>query len=138
MKTNNLFLIIVMLLAACSGKNDRSDAYGNFEVDDVMISAEASGKLLTFTAIEGKSLSSGELVAVIDTIDLVLKRSQFDAQKTSISARMDNIRAQIEVQKQQKQNLLTDKARIEKLFKDGAATQKQLDDVNKMLKDASI
>ncbi len=130
MKTNNLFLIIVMLLAACSGKNDRSDAYGNFEVDDVMISAEASGKLLTFTAIEGKSLSAGELVAVIDTTDLVLKRSQFDAQKTSISARIDNIRAQIEVQKQQKQNLLTDKARIEKLLKDGAATQKQLDDVN--------
>jgi HlyD family secretion protein len=130
MKTNNLFLIIVMLLAACSGKNDRSDAYGNFEVDDVMISAEASGKLLTFTAIEGKSLGKGELVAVIDTTDLVLKRSQFDAQKTSISARIDNIRAQIEVQKQQKQNLLTDKARIEKLLKDGAATQKQLDDVN--------
>jgi len=34
------------------------------------------------------------------------------------------------VQKQQKSNLEIDKARLEKLYKDGAATKKQLDDIN--------
>jgi HlyD family secretion protein len=130
MKAKYFLLSIIGLLAACSGNNNKSDAYGNFEVDDVMISAEANGKLLTFTVEEGKKIATNELVAVIDTIDLVLKKSQLDAQKKAISARIDNIRAQIEVQKQQKQNLLVDKNRIEKLMKDGAATQKQLDDIN--------
>ena len=41
MKTNYLFLLLALLLAACSGNDDRSDAYGNFEVDDVMVSAES-------------------------------------------------------------------------------------------------
>jgi HlyD family secretion protein len=133
MKTNYLFLFIAFLLASCSGNDNRSDAYGNFEVDDILISAEATGKLLLFSVEEGKKMNAGELVAVIDTIDLVLKRSQMKAQKNSISVRIDNIHAQIEVQKQQKQNLLVDKNRIEKLMKDGAATLKQLDDINGQL-----
>ena len=50
--------------------------------------------------------------------------------KNVISAKTGNIASQIEVQQQQKNNLLIDKARIEKLLKDGAATKKQLDDIN--------
>ena len=38
----------------------------------------------------------------------------------------------MDVQKQQKENLLIDKERIERLLKDGAATQKQLDDIEEM------
>ncbi len=130
MKSKYLIPLIAIIFAACSDNNDKSDAYGNFEVDDVIVSAEANGKLLLFTAEEGKNLPAGELVAVIDTTDLILKRNQMDAQKKAISARIGNIQSQVEVQKQQKKNLLTDKDRLEKLLKDGAATQKQLDDIN--------
>jgi HlyD family secretion protein len=47
-----------------------------------------------------------------------------------VASRSASVFSQIDVQKQQKQNLLVDKARIEKLYKDGAATKKQLDDIN--------
>jgi len=130
MTTKYLIPIIAIVFASCSGNKDLSDAYGSFEVDDVIISAEANGKLLSFNAEEGQSLDAGELVAVIDTTDLVLKKIQFNAQKKAISARIENIQSQIEVQKQQKKNLMTDKNRLEKLLKDGAATQKQFDDIN--------
>jgi HlyD family secretion protein len=130
MKTRYLIPLIALLFVGCKGKNDQSDAYGNFEVDDVIISAEANGRLLLFTAEEGKNIDAGVLVAVVDTTDLVLKRKQLDAQIKSISAKIENIQSQIEVQKQQKENLQTDKTRLEKLLKDGAATQKQLDDIN--------
>jgi HlyD family secretion protein len=130
MKTNYLFLFIALLLYACSGKEDRSDAYGNFEVDDVMVSAESAGKLLLFNAEEGKRIPANELVAVVDTTDLVLKRAQLIAQQKAVSSKIENIRSQIDVQKQQLSNLKTDKDRIDKLLKDGAATQKQLDDIN--------
>ena len=130
MKSNYLFLFVAFLLASCSHNDDRSDAYGNFEVDDVMVSAESSGKLLLFNAEEGKKMAANELVAVIDTTDLVLKRDQLIAQQRAVSSKIENIRSQIEVQKQQLANINTDKDRIEKLLKDGAATQKQLDDIN--------
>ncbi len=129
MKTNYLFLILALALAACSSHNDLSDAYGNFEVDDIMVSAESTGKLLLFNAEEGKKLTANDLVAVVDTTDLVLKRDQLVAQQKAVSSKIENIRSQIDVQKQQLANLQTDKDRIEKLLKDGAATQKQLDDI---------
>ncbi len=125
-----LFLIV---LAACSSNNEHSDAYGNFEVDDVMISAEANGKLTLFKPEEGKALKKGELVAVIDSTNLSLKREQLKAQLASVSSKIANINAQIDVREQQKKNVTIDKNRVEKLMKDGAATQKQMDDITGQL-----
>ena len=133
MNTKIPVLLLLILLAACSGNNDRSDAYGNFEVDDVIISAEANGKLVVYNAEEGKKLEKDVLVAVIDSTDLNLKRKQLKAQLISVSSKIENINSQIEVREQQKKNLTVDKNRIEKLMKDGAATQKQLDDINGQL-----
>jgi HlyD family secretion protein len=130
MKTKDLFLFMAIVLASCSNNNDLSDAYGNFEVDDVIISAEATGKLQFFIAEEGQKLAAGERVAVIDTTDFVLKKNQLIAQQKATSSKIENIKSQIEVQNQQLANLNTDKDRIEKLLKDGAATQKQIDDIN--------
>lgn len=119
-----------IFIASCTGKKELSDAYGNFEVEDVIISAEANGKLLNFEVEEGKSLSAGKLVGFIDTTSLSLKKEQLFAQKIAIASNIENIQSQITIQEQMKKNLLRDKARIEKLLKDGAATQKQLDDIN--------
>ncbi|MBC8487099.1 MAG: efflux RND transporter periplasmic adaptor subunit [Bacteroidetes bacterium] len=130
MKTKCFFLIIVIVLASCSGKNHKSDAYGNFETDDVIISSEANGKLLFFDVDEGEKVEADKLVGIIDTTDLILRKKQLFAQKKAISSRLENIQSQIDVQEQQKKNLLVDKKRIENLLKDGAATQKQLDDIN--------
>ncbi len=125
-----LLIIAIALLASCSGKNKKSDAYGNFEADEVIISSEVGGKLLLFTIEEGSVIDSGKLIGIVDTTDLQLKKEQLMAQRGAISTKSPNIAAQIEVQQQQKNNLLIDKARIEKLLKDGAATKKQLDDIN--------
>ncbi len=125
-----VIIISLTLLAACSGKNNKSDAYGNFEADEVIISSEVGGKLLLFNIEEGAELKAETLIGLVDTTDLQLKKEQLTAQKNSIATKTANISAQIEVQQQQKANLLIDKARIEKLLKDGAATKKQLDDIN--------
>ena len=130
MKQNYILIILAVVLSACSSNEDRSDAYGNFEVDDVIISAEANGKLMMLNIQEGQRLNNGKLVAAIDTTDLVLKRKQLKAQKTASASKLTNINSQIDVQEQQKANLTVDKNRVEKMLKDGAATQKQLDDIN--------
>lgn len=130
MKTKFLWILITLMVGACSGEHERSDAYGNFEADDVVVSAEANGKLLMLNINEGETLKQNALIGVIDTSDFVLKQKQLEAQKIAAASRLANISSQIDVQEQQKANLLVDKTRIEKMLKDGAATQKQLDDIN--------
>ncbi|HOV12014.1 MAG TPA: efflux RND transporter periplasmic adaptor subunit [Bacteroidales bacterium] len=125
------FLILgITLLTACSGRNDKSDAYGNFEADETIISSEVSGKILSLNLEEGQEIKEGTVIGIVDTTDYLLKKEQLTAQKNAIASRSGNIASQIEVQYQQKNNLLVDKARLEKLYKEGAATKKQLDDIN--------
>jgi len=118
-----------LLLVSCNS-NERSDAYGNFEAIEVIISSQANGQIINLTVEEGMKVNSGDTIGLTDTIDLSLKREQLVSQEQVVFARLKNIDSQVRVQEQQKQNILVDKERVENLLKDGAATQKQLDDIN--------
>jgi HlyD family secretion protein len=122
--------ILGLLWASCSRDKDQPDAYGTFEATEVTISSQANGKILWLTVEEGQLLDSGAVVGVIDTVDLNLKKGQTREQQTATSARREDLDAQIAVQEQNKANILIEKARVERLLKDGAATRKQLDDIN--------
>ncbi len=121
--------VFLFELSACSDSNRSSDAYGNFEAKETIISAEANGILGQFAIEEGQVLNQNDTVGLIDTIPLYLKKKQIEAQKKTISSKIDNISAQINVLKEQKKNLEVEKNRLDKLLKDGAATDKQMDDV---------
>jgi len=131
MKRNQYLVVIaIALLSACSGSKDKSDAYGTFESTEVTISSESAGKLIFFNIEEGQELKSGDTVALIDTVQLTLKRDALIAQKKAASNKSDYVSAQIKVIEEQEKTSLVEKARLEKLFKDGAATQQQLDNIN--------
>ncbi len=130
MKNKYLMLALLAFTAvSCNNNNNKSDAYGNFEAIEVIVSSQANGKLLAFNIEEGQTLKMGESYGFVDTTDLFLKKQQLLAQKEAVSSKINNITAQIDVLKQQKQNLEIDKDRIVKMNKDGAATKKQVDDV---------
>ncbi|NWJ52888.1 MAG: HlyD family efflux transporter periplasmic adaptor subunit [Bacteroidetes bacterium] len=127
---NRVYIFIALiLLVACNKSKDRSDAYGNFEAVETTISSEANGKLIKLNLEEGQSIKAGLPVGIIDTVDTQLKLEQLEAQIKSINAKSDNLKAQIAVVEQQKENLLIDKQRITGLLKDKAATPKQMDDI---------
>ncbi len=130
MKTKILVLIIPALFAACSGNNNGSDAYGNFEAKEVIVSAEAQGKIIQLNLEEGELVKEKQVVGNIDTTIQFLQKQQLFAQKQAISTKIANVNAQIAVQEEQKQNLQNEKLRIEKLYTDKAATQQQFDDIN--------
>jgi HlyD family secretion protein len=127
MKKALFIIFIASLLAACSGNKEKSDAYGTFEATEITVSAENSGKIILFNVNEGDSLNVGDTVGVIDTTQLVLKRDALIAQKKGSSTKAEYIASQIEILKEQKKNSEVEKERIEKMFKDGAATSQQLD-----------
>lgn len=130
MKTTIFLIATIGILASCSSKNGKSDAYGNFETVEVLVSSEIQGKLLQFSIEEGKTYKAGEVVGQIDTVQLALKRDQLVAQRNASATKISNILSQIAVQEETKTTLLIDKARTERLMKDKAIPVKQLDDIN--------
>lgn len=127
-----LFFIILIAtgLVSCNNNDDKADAYGNFEATEVMISAMGQGEILALNIEEGQELIEGTEIGQIDTLDLSLKKMQLVKAKAAVYTGLVTINAQLDVQLQQRKNLIIDKNRIQKLFKDGAATQKQVDDIN--------
>jgi len=130
MKNKWIIIGLIVFISSCSTKEKKSDAYGNFEATETTVSSEVSGKIIFLTIEEGNGLEANQRIGLIDTIQLSLKREQLIAQRKGISSKSSNVLAQINVLNEQKSNSMVEKKRIEKLFKDGAATQKQLDEIN--------
>jgi len=133
-----LFLYFILfcsavLFSSCGNTIDKPDAYGSFEATEVTISSLANGRILIFNVEEGQVLDSGQFAGYIDTTDFHLKKLQAIDQRNATSARKDDLASQVDVQIQNRENVLVEKRRIEKLLKDGAATQKQMDDITASL-----
>ena len=135
MKTRlaTFLIILAMLGSSCSRNNDKPDAYGSFEATEITVSSLANGKIMLFNIEEGQLVDSNQVIGYIDTTDLHLKKLQGIEQKNATGSRRDDLLAQIAVQEQNRENILVDKNRVNRLLKDGAATQKQLDDINSSL-----
>lgn len=126
-------IYIVCFLAACSDGEDKIDAYGNFEATQINVAATHPGKLLEFKIEEGGKVSKGEIVGIIDTINLHLQKKQLLAKKDVLRAKTPNIANETEVLTEQKQNVKRELERFTKLAKDGAVPQKQVDDLQDQL-----
>ena len=136
-------LLLATLLFSCQKNAPKADAYGNFEADERIVSAEASGKILTLQIEEGQSVKAGQTVGSIDSVQIALKREQLQASIRAIAAKSPAISAQLAVFEKQmasvKQQLATldrEKRRVENLLKSDAATPKQLDDLNAQIEAA--
>ncbi len=127
-------LMSVFINISCSRNNDVADAYGNFEAREVTVSSQVQGELLYLAIQEGQHYNEGILAGIVDTVPFYLKREQLLAQKSVVRAKSNNILSQIKVREEEKNNLIKEKNRIESLFKENAATQKQLDDISGNLK----
>jgi len=129
MKTILLISLAAIMLTGCRDKTGEADAYGNFEATEVIISAETSGRILQFDKEEGSIINKGEIIALIDTTLFHLQKSEIDAGMTSVRTRIASINAQNDILNQQIENQNINIARIEKMLKEDAATQKQYDDL---------
>ena len=131
----NLIVAVVILNIAwgCSSDNGKSDAYGNFEADEILISSESNGKIIELRFDEGEKLQKGQLLCVVDTVALHLQRNQLIASRKAADVGLDKVRSAISVQESQKKIIEKDVARVSKMIDQGAATQKQYDDVTGQL-----
>ena len=122
-------------LIACNNK-PQFDASGNFEADEVIVSAQQTGQLINYDVEEGKTLTEGQKVGQINVALLKIQKEQVEATIASLKEKTQNpadqvalIRSQLEVQRAQLAQQERELTRTQNLVRGGAATQKQLDDL---------
>ena len=130
-KITKLFTLLnLALLAVACNNNDRlADAYGNFEVEETTISAQASGELLVFDIEEGIQLKANQQIGVIDSTSLVIQKSEVMANINSVIISKTSVAAEQNILSSEMANLTRELKRVKKLLESEAATQKQLDDL---------
>lgn len=136
MKKLIIFFTAVLLLNSCEKKDD-FDASGNFEADEVIVSAQQNGELISYSVQEGTHFKKGDQVGQIDVKTAVLQKEQAEAniqalhQKTSTPDAQDElVKKQLAVLESQLEHQLHERTRTANLVKADAATRKQLDDID--------
>lgn len=118
--------LMLLTVAGCR-RGATPDAYGNFEADEVSVSAQTNGQLTVFTPVEGASLSAGQVVAIVDTTQLALERAQLIAQQQATAARVTEAGKQAQVYQTQLGIALRNYQRMQRLFEQHATTAQQRD-----------
>lgn len=124
---------LAVALPSCNRNQSEHDASGTFEATEIIVSAEASGKIEDLNITEGDYLYKDQYIGYIDTVQLHLKKLQLQATTKAVSVKRPDVSLQIAATKDQIAKAELDKKRFENMFRDGAATQKQVDDVNAQL-----
>lgn len=125
--------VLFVLFYSCKSDDIQKDATGVFEATEIIVSAESSGKLLSFTIKEGDELKKGQSSGQIDSTQLYLNKLQVEASKAALLSSRPNIQSQLNATEREIEKLEFEKKRIEKLLEGDVATQKQLDDINAQL-----
>ena len=128
-----VYIVAAMLAVSC-GTEAKFDAQGTFEATEVIISSEAAGRILNFDIEEGMAINADEPLAVIDSVQLHLQRSQLEAQLSALLNSRPDVQTQVASLREQIATLKVEQRRIENMLRDGAATEKQKDDIDSQIR----
>jgi HlyD family secretion protein len=126
-------LVISTIMFSCSNGNGDFDATGTFESEEIIVSSEASGRIIKLDVEEGVLLKKDQIVGLIDTTQLYLKKKQLLASIKAVISKQPDINTQLASLEKQIEAAKTEKKRIENLVLSDAASTKQLDDINNQL-----
>ena len=128
-----LYIAVSLLALACS-KEAEFDAQGTFEATEVVVSSEATGRILNFDIEEGMTIVANQAVGTIDSLQLHLQRKQLLAQQSALLTSRPDVKKQVASLREQIVKQKSELRRVENMLSDGAATQKQKDDIEAQIK----
>ena len=129
-----LTILAFVSLFSCSKKEAEADAFGNFEATEVTISAEANGQINFLNLEEGAVLEANAIVGQIDTTQLYYSKQQLRASIAMINSKSANVLSQNSILQQQLNTTKIEQKRIQNMFNENAATQRQVDEINGRVK----
>ena len=122
-----------ILWVACGRGNEDFDASGIFESTEVVVSAEANGRIGALDVEEGDALEAGQQVGSVDSVQLYLKKVQLEASAQGIGSKRADIAKQVAATREQIAKAERERTRCRNLLARDAGTQKQLDDAEAQL-----
>ena len=128
-----LYFAVALLALACS-KEAEFDAQGTFEALEVVVSSEAAGRILNFDIEEGMTIVANQAVGTIDSLQLHLQRKQLIAQQSALLTSRPDVKKQAASLREQIVKQKSELRRVDNMLSDGAATQKQKDDIEAQIK----
>ena len=125
-----IIIAVAMLCTACSNNDAQYDASGVFETTEVIVSAKGTGELISFHVDEGQTVSMGQELGSIDTLQLYLKKKQLLSTISATESKRLSESRQVASFQQQISNLQRERKRFTELVRENAANQKQVDDID--------
>ncbi|GAB1356021.1 hypothetical protein MASR1M29_01880 [Cloacibacterium normanense] len=68
--------LLVLTIFSCKRADQDYDASGNFEADEILVTAEATGKILELNLNEGDALTANQNIGLIDGKGVELQKEQ--------------------------------------------------------------
>ena len=128
-----IYIAMALLAISCT-KEAEFDAQGTFEATEVVVSSEATGRILNFDIEAGMAIVANQAVGTIDSLQLHLQRKQLVAQQSALLASRPDVKKQVAALREQIAKQKTELRRVDNMLRDGAATQKQKDDIKAQIK----
>lgn len=128
-----IYIAMALLAISCT-KEAEFDAQGTFEATEVVVSSEATGRILNFDIEEGMAIAANQTVGTIDSLQLHLQRKQLVAQQSALLASRPDVKKQVAALREQIAKQKIELRRVDNMLRDGAATQKQKDDIEAQIK----
>ena len=119
----------LLSVAGCGMKEPEFDACGQVNATEVTVSAENSGRIISFGIREGDRLAAGDKAGQIDSVQTFLQREELVTRKESAKAKLTDIECQMASQYARLENLRAELRRSQSLLEKDAGTQKQVDDL---------
>lgn len=134
MKRFDILVIAALAATLPACRHDiEFDACGQIDAEQVTVSAEAAGRIISLDLKEGDALAAGQMVGAVDSVQTALQISELEQRRDGAKSRLIDIAAQQAPQKQQLASLENDYRRFSALLKSDAATQKQVDDISSQI-----
>lgn len=128
-----------VFLYGCSPTNSK-DFVGSavVEAQTYQVSTTAQGTIVALLKDEGQQVAKGELVAVIDTIPLVLRLNEIFAAQAELNNTISSKRLEISSQESDVQGVEREYKRIATLVAQGSAPSQQKDNLETQVQSSSL
>lgn len=131
-------VVLSMLLSGCADGDGAIGGSGLIETEEVLVSAEAGGRVLQRFFDSGSSLKQGDTLLVLDTTRLGLQLVAAEAKRAAAEANLRSSRVQLTQARETESFAAREFARVQKLLASGTTTQRAFDQVDHENRSAGI
>lgn len=124
-----MLLALATTIAGCGEEVTLPGGSGFLEANESVVSAEASGRVLSVSFSEGTQVSAGDTLLVIDTTNLQLQLNAATAGLGAMRQEVETARVRVKQARESQQYAKRERDRITRLYKSGTATERTFDEV---------